>query len=171
VYRSLLGERFDRLPAALREVHGDSGSVSLEGRCDVKRGTSLLSSILAVVAGLPPAGREIPLHVTLRRDTRGETWTRRFAGHAMRSRLRERGGLLVESLGPARFAFALDSDGDRIDWHLRSVHALGVPLPVRWFEGVQAREWAEDGVYRFEVRAAVALAGLLIHYRGWLRRE
>ena len=171
MYRSLLGERFDRLPSAVREVHGGAGSVSLAGRCDVQRGNAMLSRLLGIATRLPAAGREIPLHVTIRRDAQGETWTRRFAGKAMRSRLRAEHGLLVEALGLARFDFALDADDGRVDWRLKRVRALGVPLPLRWFEGVQAREWEEGGVYRFDVRAVVPLAGLLVRYRGWLRRE
>jgi len=46
--------------------------------------------------------------------------------------------------------------------------ALGVPLPARWFAGVAARESEADGRYCFDVRAALPLAGLLVHYRGWL---
>jgi len=171
VYRSLLGERFDRLPAALREVHGEAGTASFAGRCDVERGEGFISSLLGLVTRLPPAGREIPIEVVLRRDAGGETWTRRFAGHAMRSRLREHDGLLVEALGLARFAFALEADdAGRIAWRLRGVRALGLPLPLSWFERVEAREWDQDGDYRFEVRASVPVAGLLVHYRGWLRR-
>jgi hypothetical protein len=36
---------------------------------------------------------------------------------------------------------------------------------------VRARESAEGERYRFEVAAALPLAGPLLHYRGWLHVE
>jgi hypothetical protein len=53
-------------------------------------------------------------------------------------------------------------------WRIRRVSSLGIPLSAKWFDGVVAREFEEDGRYRFDVRAALPFVGLLVHYRGWL---
>ena len=77
--------------------------------------------------------------------------------------------LLCEQLGLARFGFRLTVEEGVIVWRVARVHALGVPLPVRWFRSVQARESAsDDGRYCFDVSAWMPIAGLLVHYRGWL---
>ncbi|MGH8078215.1 MAG: DUF4166 domain-containing protein, partial [Lysobacter sp.] len=87
-----------------------------------------------------------------------------------------RDGLLCERLGPVRFGFrlsveALPHAGFAIHWRLERVRLLGMPLPVRWFTGVHAREYESKGRYHFDVVAALPVAGLLVHYKGWLDVE
>jgi hypothetical protein len=77
-------------------------------------------------------------------------------------------GLLCERLGLVTFAFALAVADGILTWQVRRVRALGVPLPARWFEGVRACESEVAGRYHFDVRASLPLAGMLVHYRGWL---
>lgn len=168
LFRHLLGIEFDSLPSAVRQVHDGRAERVLRGRCDVERGTSPLSRLLAALTSLPAAGRDVPLTVTILSDANGETWTRAFGERRMRSSLRARGGLLEERLGPAGFRFRLATREGAIVWKLESVRALGLPLPLAWFHGVEARESADGSRYRFDVRAALPLAGLLVHYRGEL---
>lgn len=87
----------------------------------------------------------------------------------MHSRLFDRGGRLCERLGLLRFEFALEASAAELVWHIRSAHVLGLPLPVRWFSNVIARESEVDGHFAFDVRAELAGIGLLVHYRGWFR--
>ena len=64
---------------------------------------------------------------------------------------------------------ASSAEDGAIVWRVVRVHALGVPLPARWFRSVRARESAgDDGRYHFDVSASMPIAGLLVHYRGWL---
>ena len=111
------------------------------------------------------------MHVRIRREDGREEWTRDFAGRAMRSTLRANGELLEESLGVVRFQFTLRARDGAIDWRVVGVRALGVPLPASWFSQVVARESAVDARYRFDVRAAMPLVGLLVHYHGALDVE
>jgi uncharacterized protein DUF4166 len=152
----------------VRAVHDGRDEHVLDGVCDVERGTSLLSRFLAALTALPAAGRAVPLRVSIRADPEGETWTRTTAGRPMKSSLRARGDLLEEHLGPAVFLFRLRADAGAITWALEGVRALGLPLPVAWFRRVTARESAEGPRYRFDVRAELPVAGLLVHYRGEL---
>ena len=86
----------------------------------------------------------------------------------MRSTLWADDGLLCERLGLVEFGFRLEAADGVLVWRVARVRALGVPLPVRCFEGVGAREFETDGRYRYDVAARLPLVGLLVHYRGWL---
>ena len=168
IFRRVMGPAFEALPAPIRAVHDGADAKTYSGRCEVVRGTGVLSRICAAIASLPPAGKSVPLQVSIRTDARGETWDRSFDGHAMRSRLSERAGLIEERLGPLVFRFALRADGDAIDWKLVGVRSFGVPLPLAWFDKVRARVSLDGARYRFDVRAELPIAGLLVHYRGTL---
>lgn len=167
LYRRLLGPRFDALPAPVRSIHAHSGLRRYQGEAEVVRGQGMLARVCAWATHLPPQSQG-DIEVEIEAHAAGERWTRRIAGHAMASRLRERDGLLDERLGPARFGFALEADGEGVAWRVRRVRVLGVPLPCAWFAGVHARESADDGRYRFDVAASLPGIGLLVAYRGWL---
>lgn len=167
LYQRILGADFERLPPSLRALHARAGVRRYAGEAEASRGAGWLSRLCGWIAGLPPAHTGA-IEVEIDADRHGETWIRRFGHGAMRSRLRERGGLIHERLGPMAFAFALELVDDGLIWRLRSVRALGVALPLSWFDGVHAHEFERDGRYRFDVRAALPGIGLLVHYRGWL---
>ena len=167
LFRNLLPDSFDALPAPVRAIHDKPHGV-YHGRCDIERGRGLLSKLMAAVSGLPDAGLARALSVTIESGADGEKWTRDFGGRRMRSSLRQQGALLEERLGPTCFRFRFVPGAEGIDWKLESVRSLGIPLPLRWFKGVSARESADGNRYRFDVRAEMPLAGLLVHYRGYL---
>lgn len=174
LFRRLLGaDAFDTLPEPLRILHLRDGRALWHGEVEVMRGRSLLSRFCAWVTRLPPQGTG-PIAVEIIANDGREQWTRHVAGHAMRSRLRAVDGLLderllEERLGLVDFRFRLTCIEQDIVWTVAGVRVLGLlPLPVAWFSQVHARESAEDGRYRFEVVAALPLAGPLVHYRGWL---
>lgn len=175
LYRQLLATRFELLPPTLRALHDRNGCRRYHGKAEVERGHGVLSRLCAWAARLPRAGRG-SIKVEIDADARGERWARVFAGKAMRSRLWARDQLLRERLGLLTFAFRLDVEhlpgaGAAVVWHVASVRALGVPLPLRWFSAVTAREYERDHRYRFDVAARLPLIGLLVHYRGWLDVE
>jgi hypothetical protein len=89
----------------------------------------------------------------------------------MQTRVTERKGRLVESVGPVHLAFSLDVVDDGIVWTIAGARAMGVRLPLSWFTNVTAREAAESGRYTFDVRAELTYIGLLVRYRGWLERD
>lgn len=167
LYRTLLGERCDRLPASVRRMHDRAGLQRYRGEASVVRGRSWLSRLCAWAARLPPQTQGA-IEVEIDADAHGERWVRRFDGHAMPSRLWAQQGLLCERLGLLRFAFVLEADESAVLWRVHGVHALGIALPQRWFDGVTAMESESEGRYRFDVRAELPLAGLLVQYWGWL---
>jgi hypothetical protein len=168
LFASLLGDAFDALPSPLRRLHLRTGTARWHGEVEVVRGRSLLALLCGWATRLPPAGTG-PIEVEIIADDGREQWTRHIAGHAMRSRLRAVDGLLDERLGLVDFRFRLSSVDHDIVWTVVGVRVLGLlPLPAAWFSQVRARESAEGERYRFEVTAALPLAGPLVHYRGWL---
>jgi hypothetical protein len=172
LYRQLLAARFDQLPPTLRALHDRSGCRRYHGKVEVDRGDGMVSRLCAWAAQLPAPGRGT-IKVEIDADAKGERWARVFAGKAMRSRLWADDALLRERLGLLRFAFRLDGEqlpgaGPAVVWHVARVSALGLPLPLRWFAGVTAREYERDHRYRFDVAARLPWVGLVVHYRGWL---
>jgi len=169
LFHKLLGESFDLLPNSLRALH-DGRSRAFSGRCDVARGTGVLSRFFGFITSLPPEGDNQPIQVTIACGHDQELWIREFGRAKMKSILTARHNILLERLGPMRFRFKLDYDHSRhtIKWNLVHVAALGIPLPVRWFSAVTAEEYEQNGKYCFNVSAVLPLAGMLVQYKGWL---
>jgi hypothetical protein len=111
LYPRVLGVRFVLLPRTLRLLHGRSGRCVYRGEAEVERGHGLLSRVFARIVRLPRAYAG-PVDVEIQAGPSGETWIRRFGKSTMRSRLAGRDGLVLERLGPMRFAFALEPIGE-----------------------------------------------------------
>jgi hypothetical protein len=167
LYERLLGERFHRLPEAVRTMHEVCRDAGAAGGAEVVRGKNLAARMIARLIGFPPTGRW-PLHVTFRERDGVETWTRDFGGHRFTSRLAEAGSLICESFGPLRFLFTLEAGESGLAMHLRGWSFLRLPLPRALAPRIAAREWQEQGRFRFDVRVALPVAGPVIGYAGWL---
>ena len=57
---------------------------------------------------------------------------------------------------------------DGFRWQVQHASVFGVPLPSGLFHAVSARSFALNGMYQFDVRAVLPLAGLVVAYRGSL---
>ncbi len=172
LFPRVLGPGFATLPPAVRHLHLAPGAARWQGEVVVERGRHPLARLFAWLTHLPPAG-EGPVVVEIEACDGRERWVRRIGGDAMPSRLwageGASEGLLCERLGAVSFGFALGIEEGAIVWRVARVRVLGwLPLPARGFAGVVARESERDGRYRFDVRAELPVAGLLVHYRGWL---
>lgn len=168
LYRRVLGPRFDALPARVRELHNLHGPSVWVGMANVERGRSLVSRIAALVSGLPPEGRDQPLRVTFEPVGAKETWSRQFGSAPFRSVQYERGGFLLERVGPTTFVFSVLASPEGLALRLDGFRVLGVPLPRLLHPAVRTFESERDGRYHFEVEARLPLFGLLVRYAGWL---
>jgi hypothetical protein len=172
LYRRLLGEAWDRLPASVRALHDLQGETRVAGRAEVDRGTGLLSRLVATVVGFPAAGGEVPVEVTFQVRDGIETWQRRFAGQRFSSTQEEgRGrseGLVVERFGPVRVGMALVVEGDRLRLVVRRWSLFGLPLPLALAPNGEAWETEAEGRFRFHVEIRHPWTGLIVRYRGWL---
>src|SRR5258708_2410177 len=57
LYRRMLGEAWDLLPAPLRVMHEVNGVLTPDGAATGERGRGLMAPLVARPVGLPPAGR------------------------------------------------------------------------------------------------------------------
>ena len=167
LFQRVLGDEFQSLSPVVKTLHLASGRRRYAGQIEVRRGAHPLARVFSWATRLPPAGQGA-VEVEIEADAQQEKWIRRIGGRAMPSRQWQQDGLLCEQLGLARFGFRLAVERGVLVWRVARVSVLGVPLPARWFREVLARESECEGRYRFDVYAAMPLAGLLVHYRGWL---
>lgn len=170
LYRRVMGQSFDCLPPAVRAMHEVCADAGASGEAEVRRGKSAAARLVAAVMRFPPAGRH-PLHVAFTERDGVETWTREFGRHRFSSRLSERGGKLEERFGPLRFRFDLPADEKGLEMRMAGWRFLGLPLPLALAPRSLAREWEEDGRFRFDVPIALPFVGLVVHYSGWLVRD
>ena len=165
----VMGERFNRLPPLVRAVHAGFGDSGFAGEATVTRGRHPLARLAARVFGFPPAGERVPVHVRFTDEGAETRWTRDFAGRTFASAMRTADGLLIERFGPLRFGFALDSEPEGLAMRLQRWRLGPLPLPRFLAPGGTAREWEADRRFHFDVPIRLPLAGLVVHYRGWLQ--
>jgi hypothetical protein len=169
LYARILGEAWDRLPAAIRALHGEGGAREIRGEARVERGRGL-AGVAARIGGFPPPSDRVPLHVTFDARGGGEAWERRFGSHRMAS-FQWQGsgraeGLLCERMGPARIDMALVENAGRLEFVMRGWRVLGIPMPR--LLGPALTSWEEasgDGV-RFLVEIGHPLTGMIVRYSG-----
>jgi predicted DCC family thiol-disulfide oxidoreductase YuxK len=179
-FQVLLGGDFARLPAAVRRVHALGGSLQTAGRADVSAAKGMLASLLCRLAGLPAAGRDIPVAVAFHADGHlREFWQRRFGDRRYASTLRigdpRAPGLLIERFGPFALEFRLEPSGEALaaslSWSLVGCRLLGFRLP-RWAgPRIACVESAEGERFLFDIDVAFPLLGHVIHYSGWLSAD
>ena len=168
LYARIMGDSFDRLPPAVRRMHQVLRDGGAQGEAIVTGARNRLGRLIARAAGFPPGGH-YPLHVSFSEREGVERWTRRFGDRQFTSELSEVDGRLVERFGPARFAFDLKGDEAGLRMVMRQWSIFGLRLPLSWAPRSPAREWEEDGAFRFDVPISLPLVGRIVHYRGTLR--
>jgi hypothetical protein len=169
LFRSLLGDALDRVPAPVRALHEATLPRRFEGRALVRAAEGVIARWIATRAGLPGTNVEAPIAVTIEPgDEGGEIWTRDFPGRSMRTLLRRDGECLHERLGPVEMRFRLEADETGIVWHPVSALSDGVAAPPMLLRGVHAREYVRDGRYAFDVGARLPWIGHVVAYDGWL---
>lgn len=172
LYKRLLGSAFDRLPARVRDLHGDAAAREWRGHAEVRHGGGLLARMIRGLVGFPKAGTGVPVSVEFKPEEGGETWTRTFAGKAFSSHQSEGRGrdthLLVERFGVATFALALVVDGDRLLLIPRRWKLFGVAMPAFLLPRGISFEHVEAGRFCFDVEISAPFVGLIVGYRGAL---
>jgi hypothetical protein len=172
LYRALLGDAWNELPAPIRDMHDFTDVRIASGFAIVERGTGLLSRIAAAIFGFPQAGEGIPVSVIFRREGEREIWERNFGGRTFRSVIEPgRGswaGLQCERFGALAFAIALSVDNGRLLLTPRHWTAFGIPMPRFLLPQGDSCEHAGDGRFNFNVELRHPLTGPIVRYRGWL---
>jgi len=167
LYARAMGEAWTALPTAVRRLHDLSRDGGAAGEGTVVRGRSLLARALAAAMRFPRAGTW-KLHVAFAEADGVERWTRDFGGHLFSSALSRAGAGVTERFGPLRFEFGLPSSPHGLEMRLRRWSAFRLKMPLFLAPRIAAREWQEDGRFRFEVAVSLPLAGPVVAYSGWL---
>lgn len=176
LFETVLGvQAVAMMPAAIRAFHANDVEPVWQGRAEVTRGNGAGIGLICRLFGLPAAGTELPVTVSVTRgdslDDNCEIWTRNFAGQRFQSRLRvDRSGELREAFGPFSFTLAAVGNRDGLVLPIAGWRVFGLPLPRFLMPSAQARETVDaDGRFRFDVKLTLPFFGLLAHYRGWLK--
>jgi hypothetical protein len=166
LFRRVLGDGFDRLPAVVARVHGASGRFMGRGRA---RGAPWLAPVRWGL-GLPQAGVYPQLEVSVDANGDRERWTRRFGRHRFTSQLRSLAelGQFEERFGLLRFRFSVAPSTNGFSWLFEGWGLGPVPLPRRLAPAIRARTHARDGTYSFNVAVAHPWLGLMFAYAGRL---
>ena len=173
LYRRVLGEAFEQLPAAIAQLHGLDRERRWIGSARVRRGKSLLARMIARLIGFPPGTDDIPVAVTLRPEQDGERWVRQFGAAQFQSFQRPGTGrmtqLLEESFGVITVALALVIKEGRLYLIPRHWRVFGVPMPKFLLPEGNSFEHADQGRFNFDVTIKAPLVGLIVSYQGFLK--
>lgn len=171
LYRRALGDRFDELPATIRQMHQITAASVAEGRSEITRGTSVLARLIGWIARLPAAGSEVPVVVNFTPRNSLEIWRRSFGKSGFQTTLeacKYRKGYLVERLGPMAFLLEVPADEQGLTMVMRGMRVLGMPMPSVFWPRITASEQVVGGLFAFDVAISAPFAGLVIRYRGRL---
>ncbi len=117
LYRRILGDRFDALPAVLRRFHDAEGGGRARGTFRVERAPGRLRNGVASMLGMPRAGTDVPVRLQVVAEGDRERWIRDFDGHRVETVQWARGESLMEAMGPIRFS--LQTGARRVETALR----------------------------------------------------
>lgn len=169
MYQRVMGPHFDLLPAPLRYFHALQGHHVLNGWVQVQGPASFASAVLARFLGTPLRAQDGELRFELAAQETCETWTRHFPGKTMRSHLSMGQGRLVEQVGGARLAFAVEGNAQGLVMRLVGLRVLGVPCPHCLLPAVVAEESGSPGRLHFRIQASLPLLGRVAGYQGYLQ--
>ena len=173
LYKRILGEAWDALPASLAALHNLAAKeLKAEGMARVETGKHPIARLLAALYGFPHAGERVPVKVTFHQIDGGELWQRDFAGRKFSTFQSEGRGyadkLLVERFGPVSFWMALVLKQGELHYVIRRWSVFGIPLPRAFAPNASAYEFADGDDFHFHVEVKHWLMGQLVKYEGKL---
>jgi saccharopine dehydrogenase-like NADP-dependent oxidoreductase len=174
LFRRLLGNAYDALPAVIRQAHEVHGVLVLEGKADAASPDNVLGVLIAWLFRLPRSGSDMPVRVEMRSEDDGsETWTRIYPGVTMRSNLRNADSAthqVDEVLGPLSIRLQWKPSERGLQLRTISARMFGCSLPEFLCPRSHASESVgADGQFHFDVPIALPLIGTIVHYKGSLK--
>ncbi|WP_255608264.1 DUF4166 domain-containing protein [Methylosinus sp. Sm6] len=171
LFRELLAERFDLLPAPVRHFHTLKRELFTGGRAKVStKSRSLGTALLSFVAGLPATGENVETHVRFTPlPGKREFWRRDFAGRCYESVMQAApDGRLIEHFGPFDLYFDLTASPAGLRWSLAEWRLLKIPLPRATTPMIECFESAEGERFAFDIDVVFPIVGHVVHYKGSL---
>lgn len=172
LFRRVLGDRFDRLPRPIREMHDLAVASVSEGVSEITRGRSVPARMIGWIARLPAAGSDIPVTVHFLPGNGAEQWRRSFGPSKFQTTLEASDrleGHLIERLGPIGFLLEIPADDRGLAMIMRGMTVFGLTMPRILWPRIAAFERVVDGLFAFDVSVSVPICGFVIRYRGRLR--
>jgi hypothetical protein len=174
LYKRILGEAWEALPAPLAALHNTASTEQkAQGFARVEAGTNPFARLLAALYGFPRTGEQVPVKVSFQRRGDGELWQRDFAGRKFSTFQYEGRGhadkLLVETFGPVTFWMALVLKDEKLNLITRRASVFGIPLPLALSPNSSVYEYADADDFCFHVEVRHWLTGLIVRYEGKLR--
>ncbi|MEQ8699341.1 MAG: DUF4166 domain-containing protein, partial [Bauldia litoralis] len=143
LFKYVLGNRFQELPAALRAMLEGRETRRYRGTASVTRGSNTLSHLLGGLMGLPRKAQEISVTLEIVPGVHRETWTRHFGRKTLRTAMRAGGragrGRIVERVGAVSLTLELTVEGGDLVYRTLSARLMGLPLPRFLAPSVEAR--------------------------------
>ena len=163
-------DAYRALPRPLRAFHDNEAAAVWSGEADVDVARNPLARFVRFAFGFPPAGRDVPITVSVDRRAGRETWTRNFAGRRFASHLtHESSDVVSERFGPFQILLRINAVGERIEMPVIGWRLGPIVLPRALAPRSDTREFVDDrGRFCFDVSISVPLTGQIAHYRGWL---
>jgi hypothetical protein len=172
LYRRILGDAFEDLPAQIQAIHDDTKARCWAGEARVQRGAGLLSRVVGRLFGFPPRSDKIPVRAQFDPAGDGEKWMRTFGNRSFHSVQKQgfgkNGHLLMERFGPVEVALALVVQDDRLYLIPRRWSVFGLPLPKFLLPSGASFEAEVDGRFQFDVEISAPVVGLIASYQGRL---
>lgn len=176
LYRHVLNTAYDSLPETVQALHGTNETRIWSGTAQIVRGKNLFANMVAVLFRFPKAATASKICVTLTPKSNGsEIWERNFDGKKFRSVQRLGTGknehLLMEKFGPIEVAIALLIKDDKMFLETKSWSFLGILMPKFLMPNGKSFETEENGCFVFNVEIKAPLVGLIVAYKGKLKRN
>ena len=170
VFRALLPDDYDDLPAAVCDFH-DHAATHYRGTAFSGGAGNFPALVLRRIFGFPERADEMEVEIWLSTVAGRDRWDRRFGSRRFSSSFRPNSdGTLDEKFGPFRFAFRLRRDGKRMFWDFERWGIWGLGLPRFLGPRITTYETADDdGSFEFYSHADFPLIGRLVHYHGKVR--
>jgi len=174
LYKRILGEAWDALPAPVAELHNlTTRGLKAEGVARVETGKHPFARLLGTFYGFPRTGEQVPVKVSFQQRDGGELWERDFAGRKFSTFQSEGKGyadkLVIEKFGPVTFWMALVLKHGKLHSVTRRWSVFGIPLPLTLAPRTTVYEYADGDDFCFHVEVKHWLMGLLVRYEGKLR--
>lgn len=141
------------------------------GTMNVTRTRGWISKVLAAALRLPPAGRRVPVCISVSEDRACIRWERSFDGFRLCSTQVVHDKMLVERMRPAAFFFELVTEKNRILYCQRRFTFLGVNVPLAIAPRIAAVVTAGDADVSWHVCVDIFVprSRPLCRYQGWMR--
>lgn len=172
LYRRILGDIFDTLPAQIQAIHDDVRSRKWQGFAEVRRGEGILSKVMGSVIGFPKNAKQTPVTVEFNSIDGEEHWLRTFGKKSFSSVQSQGIGrnehLLVERFGLIKVALALVVKEEKLFLVPRRWTLFGISLPKSLMPNGTSFEAQVDGRFQFDVEISAPFVGLIVSYQGEL---